>query len=81
MTNPETIPLTEVSSRLIQQFGHGVPYLKLYQGILDGKISAERDPDGRRWRVRLNELHNIADSFGIPRSNPAGSSKQHETVV
>ena len=40
------------------------PYQTVFLAVVEGKIPAERDPGGTRWRVRESDLPLIAEVLG-----------------
>lgn len=56
----ETINLSEVPRHLRKAFEVKVSYRRVYTAVLDGKIPAEKDETGTRWKIKVDDLPEIA---------------------
>ena len=66
------INLTDVPRRLKQEHGAKVTYRRVYVGVIDGSIPAERGSNGR-WQIAEDDLPSIAEALVVAR--PSGPSR------
>ena len=59
----ETIGLSELPRRLRKEFGVVITYRHAYKDVLDGTIPAERDETGTRWKIKVDDLPEIAKAL------------------
>ena len=65
-----TIPLTLVPRALSDEGFEAVKYRKVYNAVIDGAVPAMLG-DNRRWTVKRDDLHTIADALGLSREQVA----------
>ena len=71
MTACARISLSLVPQKLAKRTGQtGLSYRRLYNGVLDGTVPAERGANGR-WYVAEEDLDAIAAAFGLTPKAPA----------
>ena len=59
----ETIILPEVPRYLRKEFEVKVSYRRVYTAVLNGDIPAEKDDTGTRWKIKVDDLPEIAKAM------------------
>ena len=75
----ETIILPAVPRHLRKVFGVKVSYRRVYMGVLDGDIPAEKDASGKRWEIDVDDLPEIAKAMkpkNVEELAPQGSANK-----
>ena len=78
----ETINLSELPRRLRKEHGVKISYRRVYTGVLDGDIPAEKDASGTRWKIKVDDLPEIAKTMkpkNVEELAPPGSTDQMHT--
>jgi hypothetical protein len=58
-----TVPLTQAPRILRENHRRETTYRKLYGLVLDGKIPAHKDAEGRLWLIYVDDLPKIAETL------------------
>ena len=78
----ETINLSELPRRLRKDHGVKISYRRAYKDVLDAVIPAEKDDTGTRWKIKVDDLPEIAKAMkpkNVEKLAPPDSTDQMHT--